>query len=89
MPKGQYEVVVTRPQFLRADWEWEVYRDGSPLPARLRERGFRSERSARGAGALALRRFLRALREEQQWGADAVTETLFEGLHSPPKSPRR
>ena len=64
------------PQSLQADWEWEIYRDGLPLPARLREDGFKSERNARAAGTRALREFLRALREEKHWGTDAASQGL-------------
>jgi hypothetical protein len=36
-------------------WDWEVYRDGKPLPARLQGSGLRSEVAAKGAGNAALR----------------------------------
>jgi hypothetical protein len=62
MQKGKYRVVVAQPDLLRAVWEWEVYRDGAPLPARLREGGFNSQPSARTAGRAAFRAFLIALR---------------------------
>jgi hypothetical protein len=80
MQKGKYQIVVTQPDLLRAVWEWEVYRDGVPLPARLREGGLSSKSTARWAGRVALRDFLKALRAEQRWGVDAVNERLFRGL---------
>jgi hypothetical protein len=89
MQKRKYEAVVRWPQSLQANWEWEIYRDGLPLPARLRKVGFRSERDARAAGTLALREFLRALRDEKQWGTDAASQSLFEGLGSSQKFRRR
>ena len=46
-------------------WAWEIYRDGKPLPLRLRESGFKTEHTATSAGKVALRDFLLGLAEEQ------------------------
>jgi hypothetical protein len=46
-------------------WAWEICRDGEPLPARIRERGFKTEHTARLAAKVALRDFLSGLAEEQ------------------------
>jgi hypothetical protein len=46
-------------------WVWEIYRDGKPLPIPLRHEGFKSEHTAKLAGAVALREFLSALAREQ------------------------
>jgi hypothetical protein len=60
-----YHVVVI--QFAQTPplWGWELYRNGSPLPIRLRDGKFRSERTAMAAGKVALREFLEALDREQ------------------------
>jgi hypothetical protein len=47
-------------------WGWEICRDGEPLPARLRDKGFTSEYTATAAGKAALRYFLAALAEEER-----------------------
>ena len=44
---------------------WEIYRDGKPLPIPLRREGFKSEQTAKLAGAVALREFLSELAQEQ------------------------
>jgi hypothetical protein len=46
-------------------WAWEIYRDGKPLPIRLRRDGFKSEHTAKLAGTVALREFLSALAREE------------------------
>jgi hypothetical protein len=46
-------------------WAWEIYRDGEPLPARIRESGFKTEHTARLAAKVALRDFLSGLAREQ------------------------
>jgi hypothetical protein len=46
-------------------WAWEIYRDGKPLPIPLRREGFKSEHTAKLAGAVALREFLSALAREE------------------------
>ena len=35
-------------------WAWEICRDGEPLPARIREGGFKTEHTARLAAKVAL-----------------------------------
>ena len=39
-------------------WEWEICRQGEPLPARMRDGPFKSHDIALGAGNVALREFL-------------------------------
>jgi hypothetical protein len=56
-----YHVVVTRHG---PHWEWELYRNGEPLPARVREGFYKSEGTAKSAGKIALYEFLRALNRE-------------------------
>jgi hypothetical protein len=65
-PRGAdiYHVAVTQSGYVPAQWEWEIYRNSQPLSVRLREGDFRSERTARAAGAVALREFLEALARE-------------------------
>jgi hypothetical protein len=46
-------------------WQWEICRDGQPLPARLRAVGFRAKHTATLAGKVALGDFLWALMDEQ------------------------
>jgi hypothetical protein len=46
-------------------WAWEICRDGEPLPARIRESGFKTEHTARLAAKVALRDFLSGLSVEQ------------------------
>jgi len=46
-------------------WAWEICRDGEPLPARMREGGFKTEHTARLAAKVALRHFLSGLAQEQ------------------------
>jgi transcriptional regulator with XRE-family HTH domain len=59
---NKYHVVVT----LRGlSWEWEIYRDGIPLPVRLRDGFYRSKSAAGTAGRIAIREFLEALDREQ------------------------
>jgi hypothetical protein len=63
--KDEFSVVaVQRGQYARR-WEWEIYRNGHPLPARLRNGQFWSERAAKAAGTVALRELLEALAREQ------------------------
>jgi hypothetical protein len=63
--KDEFSVVaVLRGQYADC-WEWEIYRNGEPLPARLRNGQFWSERSAKAAGKRALCEFLQALDREQ------------------------
>jgi hypothetical protein len=44
---------------------WEIYRDGEPLPARLRDEGFATDDTATAAGKVPLRYFLEGLAEEE------------------------
>jgi hypothetical protein len=46
-------------------WAWEIRRDGEPLPARIRESGFKTEHTAKLAAKVALRDFLAGLAREQ------------------------
>jgi hypothetical protein len=46
-------------------WAWEICRDGEPLPARIRETGFKTEHTAKLAARVALRDFLSGLAQEQ------------------------
>ena len=46
-------------------WSWEICRYGEPLPARLREDGFKTEYTATAAGKVALRNFLVGLADEE------------------------
>jgi hypothetical protein len=46
-------------------WEWEIYRNGKPLPARLRGGNYATKEAAQRGGERALREFLAALRREQ------------------------
>jgi hypothetical protein len=46
-------------------WQWEIHRDGQPLPARVRGMGFKMRDTATLAGNAALRDFLSGLAQEQ------------------------
>jgi hypothetical protein len=62
-----YTIVLgqSRGGILLKPWAWEIYRDGKPLPIRLRRDGFKSEHTAKLAGTVALREFLSALAREE------------------------
>ena len=61
----KYHVVVQQhPNWWR--WEWEVFRNGSSMAARLRGGNHSTKNSAEKAGARALREFLAAL-ERERW----------------------
>jgi transcriptional regulator with XRE-family HTH domain len=60
---NEYHVVVT---LRRLSWEWEIYRDGIPLPVPLRDGFYRSKSAAGAAGRIAIREFLEALDREQK-----------------------
>ena len=63
---SKYHVVVQQPEPESWRWGWEIYRDGQPLPARLRSGGGRYVRNAAyAAGGEALRKFLADLDREQ------------------------
>ena len=61
---AQYTLLVAQDGRGLFTWEWEVYRNGAPLPARLRQNGFSSEYIAKAAGEKARREFLSALAQE-------------------------
>jgi hypothetical protein len=63
--KDKYSVVVVKRAGLPIRWQWEIYRNGQPLPVRLRVGNFRLESTAEAAGKVALREFLEALTREQ------------------------
>jgi hypothetical protein len=60
-------VVMARPDSSHhpKPWGWEIRCDGQPLPARVREVGFRTEHTAPMSGKVALRDFLSGLAQEQ------------------------
>jgi transcriptional regulator with XRE-family HTH domain len=60
-----YTVNVVRSDRSLGFWEWEVRRGGEPLPARLREDPYKTERAAKSAGNAALRDFLLGLAQER------------------------
>jgi hypothetical protein len=45
-------------------WQWEILRNGAPLPIRMRDGPFKSKASAKIQGKSALREFLRLLKLE-------------------------
>ncbi len=47
-------------------WEWEIYRRGEPLAARMRDGPFKSQEVALAAGEVALREFLELLEFGQE-----------------------
>jgi transcriptional regulator with XRE-family HTH domain len=57
----EYRVVVTHRGL---SWEWEIYRDGIPLPVPLWDGFYRSKRAAEAAGRIAIREFLEGLDRE-------------------------
>jgi hypothetical protein len=61
----QYTVEIVRSGNLLSPWGWEIYRNGKPLPARLLDSGFKSERTAKLASNVALREFLSGLAREE------------------------
>jgi hypothetical protein len=63
--KASYQFIVTRSDAFASKWGWEICRDGRPLPARLRNAGFWSARTASAAAEAALRDFLTALAREE------------------------
>jgi hypothetical protein len=68
MPEANRYALVVRSRTSRTrarPWSWEIYRDGEPLPARLREDGYKTEYTATAAGRVALRYFLAGLAEEE------------------------
>jgi hypothetical protein len=65
-PRDRYQIVVAQRSYVPSIWDWEIYRDGEPLPARLQGSGLRSEVAAKAAGKAALSAFLDALEQEQK-----------------------
>jgi hypothetical protein len=63
-PAEQYHVVVTQRGV--QSWEWEIYRDGAPLPIPLRGGYYKAKNTTEAAGQVALREFLEALVREQK-----------------------
>ena len=63
-PGEQYHVVVTQRGV--QSLEWEIYRDGAPLPVPLRGGSYRTKNTTEAAGQVALREFLEALVREQK-----------------------
>jgi hypothetical protein len=61
----EYTLTIVQSRTPLSPWGWEVYRNGKPLPARLRVSGFKSKHAARLAGTAALQRFLSDLRHEE------------------------
>jgi hypothetical protein len=61
-PVDRYHVVVTQHGLF---WAWELYRNGEPLPARLRGGFHTSKSAAAAAGRAAIRAFLEALDREK------------------------
>jgi transcriptional regulator with XRE-family HTH domain len=53
--KAEYTVKLVHSQGF---WEWEIHRDGKPLPVRLREDGYKTKRAAKSAANVAFRDFL-------------------------------
>jgi transcriptional regulator with XRE-family HTH domain len=63
LTSNEYYVVMS----LRGlSWEWEIYRDGVPLPVPLLDGFYTSKSAAEVAGRIALRDFLEALDREQK-----------------------
>jgi hypothetical protein len=74
--KDEYNVVVAqRGQFARR-WEWEIFRNGRPLPVPLRNGQFWSERSAR---------LIAELQAAGVASPRAIAEALNERLVPPPR----
>jgi hypothetical protein len=63
--KDEYNVMVAQRSQVARRWEWEIFRNGRPLPVPLRGGRFWSKRAAKAAGEAALRDFLEALVREQ------------------------
>jgi hypothetical protein len=60
----ELEVIVT--EYGDGIWEWEICRQGEPLPARMRDGPFKSHDVALEAGKIALQEFLELLGFKQQ-----------------------
>jgi hypothetical protein len=64
VPADKVHLVVTQRRV--ALWEREIYRNGEPLPARVRDGPSKTARAAEVAGRAALREFLEALNREKK-----------------------
>ena len=62
--RDEFHIVVTESG--TGIWEWEICRQGEPLPARMRDGPFGSEEAALAAGKNALWEFLELLESEQE-----------------------
>jgi hypothetical protein len=60
-----FTVVVTQIGGRFGAWQYEIHRDGKPLPARVRDTGFRTRQIAMLAGNAALQDLLLGLAQEQ------------------------
>jgi hypothetical protein len=65
--RDEFHVVVT--DCGDGTWEWEICRQGQPLPVRMRDGPFKSHDVALAAGKIALREFIGLL--ESQPDSDA------------------
>jgi hypothetical protein len=61
---GELHVVVT--DCGHGIWEWEICRQGQPLPARMRDGPFKSHDAALAAGKIALREFVDLLESQPE-----------------------
>jgi hypothetical protein len=61
----KYHVVAQQPDPKWWRWEWEIYRNGQPIPVRLRGGSYPSKEAAQRGGLRALREFLAALEREK------------------------
>jgi hypothetical protein len=64
-PNDDYSVMVVKRRFYPPQWEWEICRNGEPLPVRARDASFKSKSAAEAAGKIELRQFLEILAWEQ------------------------
>jgi hypothetical protein len=62
----QYTVIVTQIGGRFGAWQYEIHRDGRPLPARVRDTGFKTRYIAKLAGDAAQQDFLLGLAQEQR-----------------------
>ena len=62
--RDELHIVVT--EYGNGIWEWEICRQGEPLPARMRDGPFKSQEVALAAGKIALCEFLELLESEQE-----------------------
>jgi hypothetical protein len=62
----RYKVIVTQIGGQFGAWQYEIHRDGRPLPARVQDTGFRTRYIATLAGNAAREDFLLGLAHEQR-----------------------